>query len=105
MNLFVYGELCKPPVLLEVIGRVPVAEPAVLHGFVRELNAETGYFRVRELADSVVVGLLLRNIETQDFDALDRFENVAAGEYTRVETEVQPLSADAHLDAWVYSSV
>ena len=46
MKLFAYGELCKPPVLLEVLGRVPCAEPGVLHGYHRESNPETGFFRV-----------------------------------------------------------
>ena len=104
MRLFVYGELCKPAVLRAVLGRVPAAEPAVLAGFRRQLNARTGYFRARPQPESVVVGLLLSDISAADLDLLDEFENVAGGEYGRVEAVVETIGDGASQEAWVYTA-
>ena len=102
MTMFVYGELCKPAVLLQVLGRVPAAEPALLEGFRRELNPSTGYFRAVRHPHAIIAGLLLESIEPAELDKLDRFENVAAGEYERIEVEVETLGTAAMRNAWVY---
>ncbi len=104
MTMFVYGELCKPPVLLEVLGRVPAAEPALLDGFRRELNPATGYFRAVRDPSALIAGLLLEGIQTAELDKLDRFENVDGGEYERVEVEVETLGTAAKRIAWIYIS-
>ena len=102
MTMFVYGELCKPPVLLEVLGRVPAAEPALVDGFRRELNPATGYFRAVRHPIALIAGLLLEGIETAELDKLDRFENVDGGEYERIEVEVETLASAARRIAWIY---
>ena len=105
MKLFAYGELCKPPVLLEVLGRVPCAEPGVLHGYHRESNPETGFFRVVRRAHTRVVGLVLEGLDETDMLTLDRYENVAGGEYDRVEAEIQLLGSEIGEPAFVYVAV
>lgn len=100
--MFVYGELCKPPVLLEVLGRVPGAEPAVLDGFRRELDPATGYFRAVRHPGALIAGLLLEAIEAAELDKLDDFENVDGGEYERIEVEVKTLGSVARRTAWIY---
>ena len=102
MTLFAYGELCKPPVLMAVLGRVPAAEPALLDGFRRVINVDTGYFRAVRCADEVIVGLLLDGIEAAELDVLDDFENVDGGEYRRVQVEVEMLDSGRREVAWVY---
>ncbi len=101
-NLFVYGELCKPPVLRELLGRVPPAEPARLAGFHRCLNPETGYFCAVEKADSVMIGLLLEGIDPSEIALLDGFENVDGGEYRRVEVRATALVLGREVSAWLY---
>lgn len=102
MALFAYGELCKPPVLLAVLGRVPAAEPALLDGFRRVINIDTGYFRAVPCDGEVVVGLLLDGIEAAELEALDDFENVDGGEYGRVQVEVKMLDSGRRESAWAY---
>jgi len=104
VGLFVYGELCKPAVLRALLGRVPAAEPAVLAGFRRRLNAPTGYFRAQPQPESVIVGLLLSGVSAADLDLLDEFENVAGGEYGRVEALVETIGDGASRKAWVYTA-
>lgn len=102
MALFVYGELCKPPVLLAVLGRVPPAEPALLNGFRRVINLDTSYFRAVPCDEEVIVGLLLDGIEAAELDALDDFENVDGGEYGRIQVEVEMLDSGRRESAWAY---
>ncbi len=102
MGLFVYGELCKPPVLLAVLGRVPTAEPALLSGFRRVINVDTGYFRAVPCDKEVIVGLLLDGIEAAELEVLDDFENVDGGEYGRVRVDVEMLDSGRQESAWAY---
>ncbi len=102
MALFVYGELCKPPVLLAVLGRVPAAEPALLHGFRRVINVDTGYFRAVACDKEVIAGLLLDGIEAAELETLDAFENVEGGEYGRQRVDVEMLDSGRREPAWAY---
>lgn len=102
MALFVYGELCKPAVLRSLIGRVPLAEPVLLHGYRRALNRASGYFRALPEPGGTIAGLLLDGIDEADLAALDVFENVAGGEYARVEVEVETLRTGQRQGAWAY---
>ncbi len=106
MALFVYGELCKPAVLVEILGRVPPAAPALLRGYRRESNPATGYFRAVRHADAVIAGLVLQDISTADLEALDRYEDVAGGEYERVEADAELIGTEGkHERVHVYASV
>lgn len=105
MQLFVYGELCKPAVLVEVLGRIPAAEPAILTGYRRELNEETGYYRAARSRAALMPGLLLEEIADDELRTLDNYENVAGGEYARVEVEVRPLGSSESVTAQAYAAV
>jgi gamma-glutamylcyclotransferase (GGCT)/AIG2-like uncharacterized protein YtfP len=100
--MFVYGELCKPSVLLEILGRVPVAEPALLDGFRREINPATGYFRVARHPSAIIAGLLLKGIEMVELEKIDAFENVEGGECERINVEVETLRSAVRKTAWIY---
>lgn len=102
MRLFVYGELCKSPVLMATLGRIPPAAPALLRGFRKARNGETGYYCAVPQSGGTIVGLVLDELGGDDLDLLDRFENVAGGEYQRVEVEVESLGADGPERAFVY---
>lgn len=97
-----YGELCKPAVLHAVIGRVPLAEAALLEGYGRLRDPDSGYFRAVPRAGAVTPGLLLGDIGADELEALDRFENVAGEEYRRIEVEVETLADRRRRPAWVY---
>jgi len=101
-SLFVYGELCKPPVLRQVLGRVPPSEPAVLGGFSRRMTPETGCFRAVAQAGAMIVGLLLEGIEPSDIAKLDAFENTEDGEYERLSLQVKTVLSAREVSAWAY---
>lgn len=104
MDLFVYGELCKPTVLIAVIGRVPPAEPALLSGYRRVFDRGFGYFRAEPRERGVIAGLLLAALDDAEMATLDEFENVSGGEYVRVEVEVKTLTGGERRTAWAYVS-
>ena len=104
MTMFVYGELCKPLVLLEILGRVPSSEPALLDGFSRKANPETGYFHAVRHPTDLIAGLLLKSIKRNELEKLDCFENVGGGEYERIEADVKTLGSLTRKTAWVYVS-
>lgn len=102
MRLFAYGELCKPAVLVELIGRVPLAEPALLHGYRRELDRGTGYYLAIPRDGASIAGLLLGGLGAAELLVLDRYEDVAGGEYQRRELEVELLISGSRQPAFVY---
>ena len=104
MKMFVYGELCKPPVLLEVLGRVPISEPALLDGFYREVNPPTGYFHAVRRPGALIAGLLLKSIKMNELEKLDCFENVEGGEYARIEVDVKTLRSSARKAGWAFDA-
>lgn len=91
MKLFVYGELCKPAVLVAQLGRVPPAVPAVLCGFRRVLKPGSGFYEAVPAVGQRIAGLLLEGLDEADLEALDAYENVEAGEYRRAEVEVETV--------------
>ena len=104
VRLFAYGELCKPAVLVELIGRVPLAEPALLHGYRRELVRETGYYLAIPRDGASIAGLLFDELGAAELLVLDRYEDVAGGEYERRELEVERLISGSREPAFVYVS-
>ena len=104
MRLFAYGELCKPAVLVELIGRVPLAQPALLHGYRRELDRGTGYYVAIPRDGASIAGLLLDGLGAAELLVLDRYEDVAGGEYQRRELEVELLISGSREPAFVYVS-
>lgn len=89
MKLFVYGELCKPAVLIAQLGRIPPMRPAILHGYRRHKNMDTGSYRAVPGTSSKIAGLLIDGLTAADLERLDVFEDVAGAEYRRVEVEVE----------------
>lgn len=110
-QLFVYGELCNPAVLMAQLDRVPVAVAAVLEGHARRRSSETGYYRAEPQDGARLAGLLLRGLDEGELERLDRYENVAAGQYRRRRVEVTPLAPEESRrcdqplpaeEAWIY---
>lgn len=102
-RLFVYGELCKPAVLLRQLGRVPPVSPAVARGYRRRRNQRTGYFEAVSGDGDSLPGLLLRGLDQSDLARLDVFENVEDGHYRRVEVEVEVVERPPRcVAAWIY---
>lgn len=102
MNLFVYGELARARVLYEVLGRLPEASVAVLPGYSRRPDPETGFFVAVASPGAEVAGLLLSDIAAAEIAALDAFEGVAEGAYRRAAAEVMVLEPQATVLAEVY---
>lgn len=101
--LFVYGELCKSAVLLRQLGRVPPISPAVVQGYRRRRNERTGYFEAVPEDGHSLPGLLLRQLDEDDLARLDVFENVEAGQYRRLETQVEVVERPPRrVPAWIY---
>lgn len=102
-RLFVYGELCKPVVLLRQLGRVPPVSPAVAPGYRRRRNDRTGYFEAVSGDGDSLPGLLLRELDEDELARLDVFENVEGGQYRRVEAEVEVVERPPRrVAAWIY---
>lgn len=101
--LFVYGELCRAEVLLDVLGRIPPAVPALLLDHRRRRNPDTGYYEAYPSVDGYVAGLLLQEITDGELTRLDDFEHVDDGLYRRAAGCVR-IMGEGHreLDAWVY---
>lgn len=118
-RLFVYGELCKPAVLMAQLRRVPTAVPAVLEGYRRRRSSETGYYRAEPQEGARLPGLLLRGLDAAELDRLDAYEEVEGGKYRRRRVQVTPLVGErssedgsSHRDeslpaeeAWIYVGV
>lgn len=102
MDLFVYGELRKPRVLQEQLGRVPPMVPALLPGYGRRRKPASPYYEAVAAQGALLVGLLLEGLGEEDFLRLDAYEGVARGEYRRIEAEVQVLWPPAVRRAQVY---
>ena len=102
MKLFVYGELCKPAVLMAILGRVPPAAPGLLRGFKKDKHDATGYYRAVPQAGGTIAGLVLDELSPDDLEHLDSFENIDGGEYLRIEVEVEGLGSDVPRPAFAY---
>jgi gamma-glutamylcyclotransferase (GGCT)/AIG2-like uncharacterized protein YtfP len=71
--LFVYGSLLEPARRQEIIGRQVETIPATLPGY--ELRRGR-YFYIRKRPAISISGLLLLNLTPQDFEELDRYEEL-----------------------------
>ncbi len=98
-RLFVYGELQKRSSLLELIGRVPPIRPALLRGFKKKLDEDTGYYVAVRDPQGVVEGSLLDGLRREELRALDEYEGLSDGLYVRdmVEVEVEGKTSKAYL--------
>ena len=76
-RLFVYGELCKPAVLVAELGRVSPMRPAILSGYRRNRIPSTGYYQAARQNGATIVGLLIDGLTDADLEHLDVYENVA----------------------------
>jgi gamma-glutamylcyclotransferase (GGCT)/AIG2-like uncharacterized protein YtfP len=90
-HLFVYGSLVDPRRLDEVLGHRFGGERvrARLAGFERVESDGYAYpFLVRQ-PTRFVDGILVMDLSPRDLAVLDRYEDVAAGVYERVNVEVE----------------
>ncbi len=98
-HLFVYGTLTDKPRLYKIAGKSFPTSPACLKDF-KKLASRFGYPYIIPEKGSVVEGLLIRNIDEQSLERIDRYEDegrlyyrkeiqvVSAGEEIRCETYV-----------------
>ncbi len=96
-TLFVYGSLLDPIRRGAIIGRRIDVVTATLHDY------EVGrarYFYVRQRPGISTAGLLLLNLTSHDFQALDRYEEIPRL-YTREKVEVLDRNGDL-VRCWVY---
>jgi gamma-glutamylcyclotransferase (GGCT)/AIG2-like uncharacterized protein YtfP len=96
-TLFVYGSLLSPVRREEIIGRQVDIMPATLCDY--ELG-RARYFYIRKRVGISTPGLLLLNLTSQDFQALDRYEEIPRL-YTREKVEVLDESGNP-VRCWVY---
>jgi len=90
-HLFVYGTLVEPRRLDEVLGHRHPGERlrARLRGFRRVTTTDYAYpFLVLD-AEGVVDGILIMALAPADMVALDAYEEVDSGTYTRTPVDVE----------------
>lgn len=105
-HVFVYGSLMFAPVYEGVTGADPEFSDAKLPGFSRFAihDAErTLYPAMVPDPAGVVVGKLVSGVSDEELAALDRFEEVAAGLYSRRAVTVQGPSGYVDAEAYVAS--
>ncbi|KAG0558349.1 hypothetical protein KC19_10G021500 [Ceratodon purpureus] len=90
-NVFVYGSLLAPEVLIALLHRVPRASLAVVHDFHRYSIKNRIYPAVLPKKGDKVFGKVLFDLSDQELHILDEFEDV---EYTK--SIVSPLTLKAH---------
>jgi gamma-glutamylcyclotransferase (GGCT)/AIG2-like uncharacterized protein YtfP len=108
LPLFAYGTLADPQTRQRLLGARPELEVvrARLRGYARVSVPGFSYpFIVPSEPDAVVDGVLILGLSAADYDVLDEYEEVAAGTYVRVRTEVEILGCGAPrtVRAWVYA--
>jgi gamma-glutamylcyclotransferase (GGCT)/AIG2-like uncharacterized protein YtfP len=97
--LFVYGSLLSPECRVQMIGREVIASPASLRGW----RVRSGrYFYVVPDKGAVTMGLILRGLTPDEFEALDRYED-APRLYTRELVTVTGEHGEAEY-VWIYMS-
>jgi cation transport regulator ChaC len=95
--LFVYGSLIDPIHRAEVLGRFAGGVPAILHGYAR---ARSLHWYIYRCAGAQTEGLVLTDLDAQDFATLDRYEDVPAL-YIREQIEAVDMGG-ARIRYWVY---
>jgi gamma-glutamylcyclotransferase (GGCT)/AIG2-like uncharacterized protein YtfP len=90
-HLFVYGSLVDPRQLTEVLGHAHEGEVlrARLRGFRRVKSPSYAYPFVVADAQACVDGVLVMDLGSADLVALDAYEEVEDGVYSRVPVEVE----------------
>jgi gamma-glutamylcyclotransferase (GGCT)/AIG2-like uncharacterized protein YtfP len=96
-TLFVYGSLLDPVRRNEIIGRRIDIMPATLRDYEQ---GRARYFYVRRRPGVSTAGLLLLNLKPDDFQALDRYEEIPHL-YTRGKVEVSDRSGNP-VWCWIY---
>jgi hypothetical protein len=90
-HLFVYGSLVAPGRLDEVLGQRFDGERlrARLPGFERCETNGFDYPFILENPDGIVDGVLIMDLSDEEFAALDVYEEVQCGFYSRASVEVE----------------
>ena len=96
-TLFVYGSLRDPARREEVLGRVVTTVPATLRDYAVE---RARYHYIQRRAEAMTAGMLLVYLHSEDFGALDRYEETPVL-YTREKITVIDASGNAQR-CWVY---
>ncbi len=89
-NVFAYGTLMLPEIMRALLGRVPQGEAVQLTGYARHPILGEPYPGVIAAQDSVVYGILWRDIAATEIALLDAWEGPY---YERRRIVVQPRSS------------
>ena len=73
-NVFVYGTLMIPEILLSVTDRIFPGEDAVLQDFGRFCVAGESYPGIKEEAGAFTAGILYGNVDPESLSSMDSFE-------------------------------
>lgn len=85
VDLFVYGTLMFPQIMMAVIGRAPASAAAVLPGYARYRLGGACYPAIAPDASASTSGLLYLGVDPPALRRLDRFEGA---QYRRVSVQV-----------------
>lgn len=96
-NLFVYGTLQLPSVVLKLTGKFFETDEAVLTGFKRYCVRNCDYPAIIPNREAKVSGLLLKNVDDISLQAIDYFEG---NEYTKQKVTV--IVAGKDISAFTY---
>lgn len=98
VDLFVYGTLMFPQIMMAVIGRAPACAAAVLPGYARYSLRGACYPAIAPDASASTSGLLYLGLDPPALRRLDRFEGA---QYRRVAVQVR-LAAEELRNAHTY---
>ncbi len=99
-NLFVYGTLTDLRLLKTITGKEFEGEPAELPGY-RKVDPPYSYPLLLPDPRFKVNGLLLKNVDTEAIQRLDRYED--EGEtYKRCKVKVRVKTRKTEVEAFVY---
>ncbi|MEZ5106542.1 MAG: gamma-glutamylcyclotransferase family protein [Draconibacterium sp.] len=96
-NLFVYGTLQLPSVVLKLTGKFFETDEAVLTGFKSYCVRNCDYPAIIPNREAKVSGLLLKNVDDISLQAIDYFEG---NEYTKQKVTV--IVAGKDISAFTY---
>jgi gamma-glutamylcyclotransferase (GGCT)/AIG2-like uncharacterized protein YtfP len=90
-RLFVYGSLMDAAVLARVLGHPHQGERprARLRGYERVMVEGWDYPLLRAAPQALTEGVVLDDLSEADLEALDAYEDVQGGDYTRKGVEIE----------------
>lgn len=100
-NVFVYGSLMFPEIYRKVTGSVPELTDAKLPGFRRYAVEGRGYPAIAPESEGNVEGKLLINVSDDELQALDSYEGISSGLYSRCRVQVEGPNGQVEAETYV----